>query len=151
MGKKKEVPKAETVVQEYADFENSYEPQNIAPIPASPFNRQSSLMRRSGTSVSNLTNQQHQMGQYSRSSTNFGEEVDTQTMLLRTFENFYQQESETLINALEESRDDIKNSMLELCMEQEKYKEELMRISDGKYNFRRKKGNRSIFDIKMFE
>jgi hypothetical protein len=68
-------------------------------------------------------------------------EGDTQTVLLKTFENFYQQESETLITTLEESRDDIKNSMLELCLEQERCKEELYRLSDGRYNHRRKKGN----------
>jgi hypothetical protein len=67
-------------------------------------------------------------------------EGDTQTVLLKTFEHFYQQESETLITTLEESRDDIKNSMLELCLEQERCKEELYRLSDGRYNFRRKKG-----------
>ena len=67
-------------------------------------------------------------------------ESDTQTTLIRTFENFYQAESETLITTLEESRDEIKNSMLELCLEQERCKEELYRLSDGRYNFRRKRG-----------
>jgi flagellar basal body-associated protein FliL len=68
-------------------------------------------------------------------------DVDTQKTLLKTFELFYEQESETMLEALEQSRDEIKNSMLDLCTEQEKYKEELVRASEGKYNFKRKKGN----------
>lgn len=68
-------------------------------------------------------------------------EGDTQTVLLKTFENFYQQESETLITTLEESRDEIKNSMLELCIEQEKCKDELNRMTNGKYSSRKKKDN----------
>jgi hypothetical protein len=78
-------------------------------------------------------------------------EGDTQTVLLRTFENFYQQESETLITTLEESRDDIKNSMLELCLEQERCKEELYRLSDGRYNFRRKKGKFNYFPNNIYK
>lgn len=66
---------------------------------------------------------------------------DTQKALLKTFELFYEQESETMLEALEQSRDEIKNSMLDLCTEQEKYKEELVRASEGKYNFKRKKEN----------
>ena len=66
---------------------------------------------------------------------------DTQKALLKTFELFYEQESETMLEALEQSRDEIKNSMLDLCTEQEKYKEELVKASEGKYNFKRKKEN----------
>jgi hypothetical protein len=60
--------------------------------------------------------------------------------LMRTFDTFYEQESETMISTLEESREELKNSMLELCLEQDRYKEELARVSEGKYEFRRKKG-----------
>ena len=65
---------------------------------------------------------------------------DTQKTLLKTFEMFYEQESELMLAALEESRDEIKNSMLDLVDEQERYKEELSRASEGKYDIRRKKG-----------
>lgn len=65
---------------------------------------------------------------------------DTQKTLLKTFEMFYEQESELMLAALEESRDEIKNSMLDLVDEQERYKEELFRASEGKYDIRRKKG-----------
>lgn len=67
-------------------------------------------------------------------------DTDTQQTLLRTFENFYEQESEIMIAALEESREELKNSMLDLCLEQDKYKEELSRVSEGKYESKRKKG-----------
>lgn len=70
-----------------------------------------------------------------------GLDFETQKALLRTFELFYEQESETMLDALEESRDEIKNSMLELCNEQERYKEELVKASEGKYTFKRKKEN----------
>lgn len=66
---------------------------------------------------------------------------DTQHILLRAFEDFYAQESEVMISALNESREELKNSMLELCVEQDKYKDELMRVSAGKFeNSHRKKG-----------
>lgn len=53
---------------------------------------------------------------------------------------FYEQESEIMIAALEESREEIKNSMMELFYEQEHYKDELVKASEGKYTFKRKKG-----------
>lgn len=70
-----------------------------------------------------------------------GIDVDTQMVLMKTFENFYDQESEAMITVLEESREEIKNSMLDLFYEQEKFKEELVKASEGKYDFKRKKEN----------
>ena len=68
-------------------------------------------------------------------------DASTQMALLKTFENFYEQESEAMITALEESREEIKNSMLDLFYEQEQFKEELVKASEGKYTFKRKKEN----------
>lgn len=68
-------------------------------------------------------------------------DLDTQMVLMKTFENFYDQESEAMITVLEQSREDIKNSMLDLFYEQEQFKEELNKASEGKYNFKRKKEN----------
>ncbi|CAF0756565.1 unnamed protein product [Brachionus calyciflorus] len=68
-------------------------------------------------------------------------DTDTQTVLLKTFETFYEQESEAMITALEESREEIKNSMLDLFYEQEHFKEELVKASEGRYTFKRKKEN----------
>jgi len=67
-------------------------------------------------------------------------QYETQRTLMKTFELFYEQESEIMIAALEESREEIKNSVLELVDEQDKHKEALCRASEGKYNYRRKKG-----------
>jgi len=67
-------------------------------------------------------------------------EKETQETLLKTFEYFYEQESETMIQALSNSRSLIKDSMIELVDEQEKMKAKLSKISDGKYECRRKAG-----------
>ena len=67
-------------------------------------------------------------------------DVETQKALLKAFEMFYEQESEVMISALEHSREEIKDSMVDLVVEQDKYKEELQRASEGRYNFERKKG-----------
>lgn len=75
------------------------------------------------------------------SSSALGVDLDTQMVLMKTFENFYDQESEAMITVLEESREDIKNSMLDLFYEQEQFKEELIKASEGKYSFKRKKEN----------
>lgn len=69
---------------------------------------------------------------------------DTQHVLMKTFEAFYEQESESMIATLEESREELKNSMLDLCIDQDRYKEELVRVSGGKYEFKRKKGSYSF-------
>ena len=67
-------------------------------------------------------------------------DLETQRALLRAFEMFYEQESEVMLNALEHSREEIKDSMVDLVTEQEKYKEELLKASEGRYTFERKKG-----------
>lgn len=66
----------------------------------------------------------------------------TQNILLHAFEQFYEQESEVMIAALSESREQLKNSMLDLCVEQDRYKDELMKMTEGKFeNHNRKKEN----------
>jgi hypothetical protein len=67
-------------------------------------------------------------------------EKDTQETLLKTFEYFYEQESETMIQALSQSRDLIKHSMVDLVDEQDKMKEKLSKVSEGKYEYKRKVG-----------
>lgn len=67
-------------------------------------------------------------------------EKDTQETLLKTFEYFYEQESETMIQALSNSRNLIKCSMVDLVDEQDKMKQKLNKISDGKYDSKRKVG-----------
>ena len=67
-------------------------------------------------------------------------ERETQETLLKTFEYFYEQESEIMISALAESRNFIKHSMIDLVEEQDKMKEELSKVSDGKYEFKRRAG-----------
>ena len=67
-------------------------------------------------------------------------ERETQETLLRTFEFFYEQESEIMISALAESRNFIKHSMIDLVEEQDKMKEELSKVSEGKYEFKRRAG-----------
>ena len=67
---------------------------------------------------------------------------DTQNTLLRAFEQFYEQESEIMLTALNESREELKNSLLELCVEQDKYKDQL---NKGKHEVKRKKGSVLIY------
>ena len=67
-------------------------------------------------------------------------EKDTQETLLKTFEYFYEQESETMIHALSESRIMIKHSMVDLVDEQDRMKEKLHKVSEGKYEYKRKVG-----------
>ncbi len=59
---------------------------------------------------------------------------DTQKILHETFDNFYEKESETMINMIEESRDDIKNSVVELMREQQTLKDDLNRLTNGRYS-----------------
>jgi vacuolar-type H+-ATPase subunit D/Vma8 len=49
-------------------------------------------------------------------------------------------ESESMIKALEESREELKGSIVDFSEEQEKYKEELVKASEGKYSTTRRKG-----------
>lgn len=65
-------------------------------------------------------------------------EKSTQETLLKTFEYFYDQESDTVITALSESRGMIQGSMLGLVEEQVTLKDKLCEASDGKYDNRRK-------------
>lgn len=60
--------------------------------------------------------------------------------LIQTFEEFYNQESQTMIAAIEESRMELKNSVSELFEDQAKYKELLSKASQGRYVFKRRKG-----------
>lgn len=64
---------------------------------------------------------------------------ETQKILHDTFDNFYEKESEVMINMIEESRDEIKNSMMDLILEQQSLKDDLERISNGRYG-KNKKG-----------
>lgn len=72
---------------------------------------------------------------------------ETQKILHETFDNFYERESEVMINMIEESRDDIKNSVVELMREQQSLKEDLTRLSNGKYG-KTKKGILLLKSIK---
>ena len=65
---------------------------------------------------------------------------ETQKILHETFDNFYELESETMINMIEESRDDIKNSVVDLMREQQSLKDDLNRLTNGRYA-QAKKGN----------
>ena len=69
----------------------------------------------------------------------------THQTLVQTFEKFYTQESHAMIAAIEESRAEMKNSVLEFFEEQEKYKEQLLKASKGRYVVKRRKG----FSIKF--
>ena len=66
--------------------------------------------------------------------------IETQEILLKTFENFYKHESETMISIISKSRNDIKDSVLDLINDQVKHKEELNTLTEGKYSYNRKKG-----------
>jgi hypothetical protein len=66
--------------------------------------------------------------------------IETQAILLKTFENFYKHESETMISIISKSRNDIKDSVLDLINDQVKHKEELNTLTEGKYSYNRKKG-----------
>jgi hypothetical protein len=63
--------------------------------------------------------------------------------LIQTFEKFYTQESQSMISAIEKSREEMKDSVVEFFEEQLKYKEQLVKASEGRYTFKRRKG--SIF------
>ncbi len=67
--------------------------------------------------------------------------TETEQALLRAFEVFFARESEIILSTLEESRENIRNTVVDLVSEQDKHKEELFRATDGKYDSRRKKGN----------
>jgi hypothetical protein len=67
--------------------------------------------------------------------------AETQRSLLNTIETFYIKESEDMLDALMASREEITHSMVQLSDEQDRYKDELLRASEGKYDFRRKKGS----------
>lgn len=58
---------------------------------------------------------------------------ETQKILHETFDTFYEKESETMINMIEESRDDIKNSVVDLMREQQNLKDDLNRLTNGRY------------------
>jgi hypothetical protein len=64
----------------------------------------------------------------------------THQTLVQTFEKFYTQESQAMISAIEQSREEMKNSVLEFFEEQEKYKEQLLKASKGRYVVKRRKG-----------
>lgn len=66
--------------------------------------------------------------------------MQTQAVLLKTFDQFYEQESETMLKILAQSREDIKDSMLALVEEQNEFKKELDTVTDGRYSVFRKKG-----------
>lgn len=68
--------------------------------------------------------------------------LETQRILMRTFDEFYKQESETMLNILAMSRDGIKDTVVDLIEEQAEFKNELSRVSEGKYNNARKKGEK---------
>lgn len=72
--------------------------------------------------------------------------IQTQTVLLKTFDQFYEQESETMLAILAQSREEIKDSMLALVEEQSEFKKELDTVTDGRYSVTRKKG---IFSINI--
>jgi hypothetical protein len=67
--------------------------------------------------------------------------LQTQALLLKTFDQFYEQESESMLNILAQSREEIKDSMLDLVEEQSEFKKELNKVTDGRYSASRKKGN----------
>ena len=60
--------------------------------------------------------------------------------LVETFEKLYTQESQCLIEAIENSRKEMKDSLMEIFEEQSNYKKQLYDASDGRYNITRKKG-----------
>ena len=66
--------------------------------------------------------------------------VQTQAVLLKTFDQFYEQESATMLAILAQSREEIKDSMLALVEEQNEFKKELDTVTDGRYAVTRKKG-----------
>jgi len=66
--------------------------------------------------------------------------IETQRILMKTFDEFYKQESETMLNILALSREGIKDTVVDLIEEQADYKTELSKVSDGKYTNARKKG-----------
>ena len=66
--------------------------------------------------------------------------TETEQALLRAFDVFFARESEMILNTLEESRENIRNTVVDLVSEQDKHKEDLFRATDGKYDSRRKKG-----------
>ena len=76
--------------------------------------------------------------------------IETQAILLKTFENFYKHESETMISIISKSRNDIKDSVLDLINDQVKHKEELNTLTEGKYSYNRKKGF-EIFYLSSFQ
>ena len=64
---------------------------------------------------------------------------------MKTFEDFYRQESESMLGILSQSRNEIKDSMVDLMEEQHEHKEELNKVTEGRYSNVRKKGNYEIF------
>ncbi len=72
----------------------------------------------------------------------FDENVSSETeqALLRAFDVFFARESEMILSTLEESREKIRSTVVDLVSEQEQHKEELFKATDGKYDSRRKKG-----------
>lgn len=66
---------------------------------------------------------------------------ETQQILLKTFEDFYRQESESMLGILSQSRNEIKDSMVDLMEEQHEHKEELNKVTEGRYSNVRKKEN----------
>lgn len=58
---------------------------------------------------------------------------ETKKILHETFENFYEKESVAMIDMIEDSRKEVADSVLELMDEQKRLKDELNRLSNGKY------------------
>jgi hypothetical protein len=72
-------------------------------------------------------------------------------LIANTFEylEFYKQESETMLSILGSSRNQIKDSVLELINEQVRHKEELTKVTEGKYTYNRKKENSTPLSVYM--
>lgn len=59
--------------------------------------------------------------------------TETEECLLQTFQVFFSKESTMIMEALAESREDMKTTIPELVRSQEKAKDEIEKMSDGKY------------------
>lgn len=67
--------------------------------------------------------------------------IETQRVLLKTFDDFYRQESMSMLEILAKSREEIKDSALDLIDEQTGFKDELTKVTEGRYTTTRKPEN----------
>lgn len=121
----------------------SLEMRNVASVEQTSYARYNSsdnFAIKSAKSLNNSNNNNSFSRRGTKSVNSMLSSANIHETLIRTFEQFYAKESENMIAAIEQSREEMRESIVEFFDEQSKYKEELEKASQGRYEFKRRKG-----------